>query len=64
MTKINLLIQVIAICALAEAGTLQAQSIYEPYSFTTLAGLALNSGTNDDTGGLARFDQPWGVAVD
>ncbi|MGD0539508.1 MAG: LamG-like jellyroll fold domain-containing protein, partial [Verrucomicrobiota bacterium] len=55
---------VIAVCALTGASPAQAQSIYEPYSFTTLAGLALNSGATDDTGSLARFNQPWGVAVD
>lgn len=31
---------------------------------TTLAGLAGTSGTNDGTGGLARFNRPFGVAVD
>lgn len=31
---------------------------------TTLAGLAGTSGTNDGTGSLARFNQPFGVAVD
>ena len=54
---------VIAISALT-AGTGQAQSIYEPYAFTTLAGLALNFGAADNTGALARFNQPWGLAVD
>ena len=39
-------------------------SIYEPYSITTLAGLALNSGSTDNTGNLARFNRPYGVAVD
>ena len=42
----------------------QGQSIYEPYAITTLAGLAPNSGTTDNTGSAARFNQPWGVAVD
>src|ERR1035437_4981733 len=55
---------VIAFSALTGASTVQAQSIYEPYSITTLAGLALNSGSTDDTGSLARFNQPWGLAVD
>jgi DNA-binding beta-propeller fold protein YncE len=55
---------VIAVSALTGASTVQAQSIYEPYSFGTLAGLALNSGSTDNTGSLARFNQPWGLAVD
>src|ERR1019366_7139451 len=62
--KEHFLALVIAFSALTGASTVQAQSIYEPYSFGTLAGLALNSGTNDDTGSLARFNQPWGVAAD
>ena len=35
-----------------------------PYEFVTLAGLALASGTNDAAGRAARFNQPFGVAVD
>ena len=31
---------------------------------TTIAGLAGNSGTNDGTGSAARFNYPYGVAVD
>ena len=38
--------------------------IATPYTFTTLAGLAGTSGTNDGTGSGARFDGPAGVAVD
>ena len=34
------------------------------YTFTTLAGLAGNPGSNDDTGNAARFSYPSGVAVD
>ena len=49
---------------LAVAATAQAQSHYEPYAFSTLAGSALNVGSNDNTGALARFDQPWDLAVD
>jgi DNA-binding beta-propeller fold protein YncE len=62
--KKHFLALVIAFSALTGASTVQAQSIYEPYSFGTLAGLALNSGSTDDTGSLARFNQPWGLAVD
>ncbi len=35
-----------------------------PYTFTTLAGLAGSPGSADGTGSAARFNQPWGVAVD
>jgi len=31
---------------------------------TTVAGLAMNSGTQDGTGSTARFRQPWGLAID
>ncbi len=37
---------------------------YEPYSFTTLAGLAGVNGSADGTGSAARFSNPDGVAVD
>ena len=62
--KHHILKLVLVVCVLTGAGTALAQSVYEPYSFTTLAGLALNSGTNDDRGSLTRFNQPWGVAAD
>ena len=42
----------------------QAATIYEPYAISTLAGLALNSGTSDGTGSAARFGFPFAVAVD
>ena len=48
--KKHFLALVIAFSALTGASTVQAQSIYEPYSFGTLAGLALNSGSIDATG--------------
>ena len=42
-----------------------AQSVYPtPYTFNTLAGLAGNYGSADGTGSAARFEYPWGVAVD
>jgi sugar lactone lactonase YvrE len=49
-------------CGLGGAITTRAQSNYEPYSFTTLAGLG--PGSSNGTGSAARFDFPDGVAVD
>jgi hypothetical protein len=46
------------------AGSLGAQSVYTPYTFTTLAGSAGVQGTNDGTGSAARFYVPQGVATD
>jgi len=46
------------------AGSLGAQSVYTPYTFTTLAGLAGNPGSDDGTGSAARFFHPFGVATD
>src|SRR5947207_13621354 len=40
----------------------RAQSTYEPYTFTTFAGLP--PGSTDGTGSAARFNRPAGVAVD
>jgi sugar lactone lactonase YvrE len=48
----------------AFAVSAQAQSNYEPYAFTTLAGLTGASATTDGTGSAARFESPAGVAVD
>src|SRR5260370_32661811 len=45
------------------AGSLGAQSVYIPYTFTTLAGAAL-TGSADGTGSAARFYNPVGVATD
>ncbi len=50
------------VSALAGARTVQAQSNYEPYTFTTFAGVA--PGSADGTGSAARFFLPYGVAVD
>src|SRR2546422_2200222 len=41
-----------------------AQSICEPYNFTTLAGLVGSPGSADGTGTAVRFNYPNGVAVD
>src|SRR6266852_5393087 len=45
------------------AGSLGAQSVYIPYTFTTLAG-ATSIGSADGTGSAARFSFPSGVATD
>ena len=45
------------------AGSLGAQSVYTPYTFTTLAGAA-SIGSADGTGSAARFYGPAGVATD
>src|SRR5437868_15004282 len=45
------------------AGSLGAQSVYTPYTFTTLAGAA-SIGSADGTGSAARFFYPSGLATD
>src|SRR5712671_2648790 len=45
------------------AGSLGAQSVNTPYTFTTLAGAA-SIGSADGTGSGARFFYPHGVATD
>src|ERR1022692_4874131 len=62
--KTSLLPFLLIVCALPGAITSQAQSTYEPYSFTTFAGKAGPSGSADGTGSAARFELPEGVAVD
>ncbi len=42
----------------------QAANYATPYTFTTLAGLALNAGSANGTNSTARFRYPEGVAVD
>src|SRR5205085_975301 len=44
------------------AGALGAQSVYTPYTFTTLAGQAGNTGSDDGTGSAARFYDPGSAA--
>src|SRR5258707_2063169 len=46
------------------AGSLGAQSVYTPYIFTTLAGLAGPTGSADGPGSAARFWYPFVVATD
>jgi uncharacterized delta-60 repeat protein len=41
-----------------------AQSVYTPYTFGTLAGLAGSFGSTDGTGSAARFVYPYGLATD
>src|SRR5437016_13960812 len=41
-----------------------AQSLYTPYTFTTLAGNADYTSGADGTGGAARFNSPRAAAVD
>jgi sugar lactone lactonase YvrE len=57
----NLLLLIIAGLALAPA---RAQSIYERYRFTTVAGNPPSVGTADGTGSGARFAYPRGNAID
>lgn len=60
-----LLTLAVAVFALTGATTVQADtSIYEPYCFTNLAGLAGTAGNINGPGMAAQFNQPWGVAVD
>src|SRR3954464_2363305 len=49
--------------ALIRVTSTQAQSRYEPYSFTTFAGSA-SAGAIDGSGSAARLNFPSGVAVD
>jgi sugar lactone lactonase YvrE len=54
-------------CVLSGAITAEAQSNYEPYSFTTFAGIAPSVDTDtgtDGTGSAARFYNPTGVGAD
>src|SRR5205085_1868445 len=48
--------------AVLTAINVRAQSTYEPYTFTTFAGLP--PGSTDGIGSAARFNSPSGVAVD
>src|SRR5256885_17268976 len=55
---------VLILCAMWGTITAGAQSIYEPYFFGTYAGLAGETGSDDGMGSVARFYDPYGVAVD
>ena len=53
------------LAALAPLAAMRAQNVYAtPYVVTTLAGAAGMTGSTDGTGSAARFQLPWGVAVD
>jgi sugar lactone lactonase YvrE len=55
----------LAILVLAfTAGENRGQSIYEPYTFSTVAGLIGGPGEADGTGPSARFKLPLGLAAD
>jgi sugar lactone lactonase YvrE len=41
-----------------------AQSVYTPYTFKTIGGVAGGAGSADGMGNSARFAEPWDVAVD
>src|SRR5947207_15308886 len=59
----RLVLQLLATtCAMHGSITALAQSTYEPYFFTTLAGKP--PGSENGVGGTARFDGPFGIAVD
>ena len=61
-THLFLLVQTLVGLALTAIQS-QAQSIYEPYTFSTLAGYS-GYGSADGTGSAAQFHNPSGVAVD
>src|SRR5947209_7201420 len=60
MKRVFLLLSVAALSI--SAGWVGAQTFYEPYTFTTLAGIA--PGTADGTGSAARFYEPSGIGID
>ncbi|MFI5180605.1 MAG: PKD domain-containing protein [Thermoanaerobaculia bacterium] len=48
----------------ADAGNDTIRKVTSAGVVTTLAGLAGSTGSNDGTGSAARFNDPWGIAVD
>src|ERR1700722_1527159 len=53
------------VAATSAVSTALAQATYDdPYAITTFAGLAGAPGSADGTGSAARFNFPFGVAVD
>jgi sugar lactone lactonase YvrE len=61
-SKKSVLPLLLMVLAVLTAINVHAQSTYEPYTFTTFAGLP--PGSADGTGSAARFNSPGGVAVD
>ena len=61
MKRVRLLLLLTACGACSGVGG-QVQTIYEPYSITTLAGTP--PGSADGTGSNARLDGPFGMAAD
>src|SRR3954462_14486618 len=62
LLNLALVVGGVLVCASPQAS--RAQSIYEPYSFSTLAGVAGVYGPLDGSRGFARFNGPYDVAVD
>jgi hypothetical protein len=60
----SLLLLVLIVFGWAATIAARAQSNYEPYSFTTIAGLSGSPGSANGTGSAARFYFPSSVAVD
>src|SRR4030095_14292092 len=54
----------VLVCQAILAVAVNAQVIYQPYSFSTFAGTAGMSGSTDGTGSAARFTSPAEVAFD
>jgi hypothetical protein len=53
------------LCSLGmSAHPAEAASIYEPYAFTTFAGVAGSAGSTDGAGNQARFYKPYHLALD
>ena len=65
MKHANCTVLVLALLAFAGSGTqILAQSTYTPYTFTNFAGMPAVSGSADGTGSAARFNSPFGAAMD
>lgn len=54
----------IFLLALCTAAASQAQTTYEPFTFSTFVGTAGAAGSTDGTGSAARFSSPSGIAID